>query len=90
MPLAPQTEPPSKRTRTIPNGPLWCPELGRSLPLDLSIPQAAALVGRSERAMYRAKELDQLPGVAISGGEYRVGTTRLLAMYGLTVGPKPE
>ena len=90
MPVGPHTEPRSKRTRTIPNGPLWCPELGRSLPLDLSIPQAAALVGRSERAMYRAKELDQLPGVAISGGEYRVGTTRLLAMDGLTVGPKPE
>jgi hypothetical protein len=71
MPVAPQTEPPSKRIRTVPNGPLWCPELGRSLPLELSIPQAAALVGRSERAMYRAKELDQLPGVrsaAVSTG----------------------
>ena len=74
------------RNRTIPEGPLWCPELGRSLPLDLSIPQAAALVGRSERAMYRAKQSGELPGVGITGGDFRVATMPLLARFGLTVG----
>jgi len=89
MPVAPQTESPSKRTRTVPtarcgalNSADRCPWICPSR----NPPRWSA----GPNAMYRAKELDQLPGVAISGGEYRVGTTRLLAMYGLTVGPKPE
>ena len=56
----------------------------------ICLPQAAKLVGKSERSLYRAKELGELPGVSISGGEYWVATTRLLRLYGLSVGDRPN
>ena len=44
------------------------------------------LVGKSERSIYRAKQAGDLPGVGITGGDFRVATVPLLARFGLTVG----
>jgi hypothetical protein len=70
--------------RAIPTGPLYCPELDR----DLTVPQAADVTGRSERSMYRMYQAGQLPGTAIPGGDIRVATAPLLALYGLTLAPR--
>jgi hypothetical protein len=74
--------------RAIPTGPLFCPELDRDLPLDLTVPQAAALTGPSKRSMYRMYQAGQLPGAAIPGGDIRVATATLRALYGLTLAPR--
>lgn len=78
----------SARSRTIPDGPLWCPQLGRSFPLSLTVPQAALAVGQSERTMYRAWQAGTLLGVKLTGGDIRIATTQLLEMHGLKVEPR--
>lgn len=50
------------------------------------MPQAAALVGRSERSMYRAVRGDLADiTVSITGGDLRVAIASLLRRFGLTL-----
>ncbi len=71
---------------SVPTGPLWCPEMGVHLRADLSVPQVAAVIGKSQRTMYRPIPDGQLLGTAIRGGDIRTATVPLLAACGLTVG----
>lgn len=70
-----------------PTVPLWCPELGRSFPVSVTIPQAAVIAGESERSMYRRWSAGELSGTKPAGGDIRVATATLLRSLGLTVQP---
>ena len=56
---------------------------------DLTVGQAAALVGVSERTAYRAAKSGGWADfcIRITGGDIRLATAPLLRQYGLTVGP---
>ena len=80
------------RKQDVADGPLYCPELDRWLPLDLTIAQAAARDGKSERTAYRAAKSGAWVDlcIRITGGDIGVATAPLLRRYGLTISPKTE
>lgn len=58
---------------------------GRPPACGLERAAGGALLGESQRTMYRLLQDGRLPGTAIQGGDIRIATVRLLAAYGLRV-----